>query len=264
MRKALRSLISSLIAAIRTQDAPRVLYYHRIDEDNHRSSVYPKQFFLQLEHLANRKYQILTLKELYQALERRQSLPRRSVVLTFDDGFADNYQHAYPALRQFGFPATIFLTVSFIGSDTLPVLSDTRRTLPPLSWEQVYEMRDHGIEFGSHTLTHPTLPQLTQEAAKQEVLASRILLQEKLGHSVSFFCYPKGALTLAVKDIVRQAGYSGACSTFPGPIRLKSDRYALPRTYISHDDTVQDFHRKLCGAYDWLHAGVQLWRQIRS
>jgi peptidoglycan/xylan/chitin deacetylase (PgdA/CDA1 family) len=255
--------MSSLVAAIHTQDAPRILYYHRIDEDNHRSSVYPEQFFLQLEHLANHKYRVLALEDLYRTLEQRQSLPRRSVVLTFDDGFADNYVHAYPVLRQFGFPATIFLTVGFIGAHTLPVLSDTHRALLPLSWEQVHEMHGHGVTFGSHTLTHPSLPQLTQEAAKQEVLASRVLLQEKLGHVVSFFCYPRGALTPAVKEIVRQAGYSGACSTFPGPIRLESDRYALPRTYISHDDTLQDFRKKLCGAYDLLHTGVQLWRQVR-
>jgi peptidoglycan/xylan/chitin deacetylase (PgdA/CDA1 family) len=264
VRKTLRSLASTLLATIRTQDAPRVLYYHRVDEDDQRSCVRPEQFHNQLRYLSTSGRQILTLDDLYRSLEMGHSLPQRSIVLTFDDGFADNYIHAYPALRTFGFPATIFLTVGFIGASTLPVLSDTHRELLPLTWEQVNEMNRHGVSFGSHTLTHPSLPQLPGEEARREIYTSRLLLQEKLGHSIPFFCYPRGAVTPSIKEIVRQAGYTGACSVHPGPVRVKSDRFALPRTYIGRDDTLDDFHKKLCGAYDVLHAGVQLWRRFQS
>jgi peptidoglycan/xylan/chitin deacetylase (PgdA/CDA1 family) len=226
--------------------------------------VHPEQFRWQMRYLAEHGHQVLPLAELYRALNAGQTLPQRSVVLTFDDGFADNYIRAYPILREHAFPATIFLTVGFIGAATLPVLSDVHHVLPPLTWEQVNEMGRHGVAFGSHTLTHPSLPRLPQEEARHEVHASRLLLEEKLGRPVPFFCYPRGRFTRAVKDMVKQAGYTGACSIHPGPVRAGSDGFALPRTYIGQDDTLNDFRKKLCGAYDLLHTGVQFWRRIKS
>lgn len=263
-RRVLRSSISSILAAVHHREAPRILYYHRVDDDDHRSCVRPEQFFQQMAYLVANGYRVVTLEELCRRIEMGQELPGRSLVLTFDDGFLDNFTHAYPILKRFGFPATIFLTVGFMGTAELPVLSGLHRPARPLTWEQICEMDRHGIAFGSHTLTHPSLPDLGEEVAVQEVHLSRRLLADKLGHDVRFFCYPKGKFTPAVKAMVQQAGYAGACGVSPGPVRAASDLFALPRTYIGRDDTLSDFRKKLCGAWDLLHVGVQLWRRFGS
>jgi peptidoglycan/xylan/chitin deacetylase (PgdA/CDA1 family) len=264
MRKVLRSLASSVLETAHRSRGPRILYYHRVDDDDRRSCVRPEQFSNQMEYLSAHAYRVIDLEEFRRALVTGQTLLAQSVVLTFDDGFADNYTQAYPILQRFGFPATIFLTVGFIGTAELPVLSGPHRPLRPLNWQQVREMDKHGISFGSHTLTHASLPQLGEEELRREVYGSRLLLEEKLGRGVPFFCYPKGELTPTVKAFVQRAGYEGACSTYPGPVRAASDLFALPRTYIGRDDTLSDFRKKLCGAYDLLHTGVQLWRRVRS
>jgi peptidoglycan/xylan/chitin deacetylase (PgdA/CDA1 family) len=264
VRMVLRSFASSVLEAVHSNEAPRILYYHRIHEDDHRSCVHPRQFYKQMDYLAAHDYQVLTLEDLSRRIQAHQELPGRSVVLTLDDGFLDNYTHAFPILRQFGFPATIFLTVGFIGAAELPVLSGPHRPAPPLAWEQVCEMAEFGISFGSHTLTHPSLPRLWEAEVKREVHVSRLLLEDKLRRGVRFFCYPKGEFTPAVKAVVRGAGYEAACSVLPGPVLATSDLYALPRTYISRDDTVTDFRKKLHGAWDVLHAAAQRRAQLRK
>jgi peptidoglycan/xylan/chitin deacetylase (PgdA/CDA1 family) len=216
-----------------------------------------------MAYLAARSYHVITLEGLCHSLINARPLPARCVVLTFDDGFVDNYTQAYPILQRFGFPATIFLTVAFIGTNELPVLSGRHRPARPLTWQQVDDMGRHGIAFGSHTLTHPALPRLGEAELRHEICDSRRLLEEKLARAIPFFCYPKGEFTSPIKVLVREAGYTAACSVFPGAVQAKSDLFALPRTYIGRDDTLSDFRNKLSGGYDLLHRGVQLWRRVR-
>jgi peptidoglycan/xylan/chitin deacetylase (PgdA/CDA1 family) len=263
-RKTLRSLASSSLTTLQWRDAPRILYYHRIEDEDHRSCVRPEQFRQQLTYLATHGYHVIALEELGRALLSGETLPRQSVVLSFDDGFADNYTRAFPLLQQFGYTATIFLTVGFIGTAELPVLSGRHLPARPLTWPQVEEMGRYGLSFGSHTLTHPSLPQLGAAELQRQVADSRRLLEDKVACAIPFFCYPKGEFTSTVKAVVQQAGYHGACSVYPGAVRAKSDLFALPRTYISRDDTLRDFRNKLRGGYDLLHRGVQLWRRVNS
>jgi peptidoglycan/xylan/chitin deacetylase (PgdA/CDA1 family) len=257
-------LSSSLIAAIRRVDASRILYYHRVDLDEHRSCVHPEEFRRQMQYLRSEGYRVVLLEDLQRILTAGRPLPPRSVALTFDDGFADNYLHAFPVLQSLGYQATIFLTVGFIGTPTLPVLTGVHRPAPPLTWEQVETMAASGMTFGSHTFTHARLPALGNQALAREIYGSRRLLEGHLGQPVWFFCYPKGEFTPTIKDVVRRAGYKAACSVRPGPVHSSSDAFALPRTYIGRDDTLSDFGKKLCGAYDLLHATLQLWRRVKT
>jgi peptidoglycan/xylan/chitin deacetylase (PgdA/CDA1 family) len=183
-------------------------------------------------------------------------------VLTFDDGFRDNHERALPVLERFGVSATVFLTVAYIGTDQLPTLTRTDFVPRPLDWAQVKEMQARGIEFGSHTLTHPMLSALPLDQVRRELQDSKARIEDELGAPAPFVCYPRGDFNGDVKRLAREAGYLGACTTRPGVNDGRTDVYALRRTYIGRRDTVQEFARKLAGAYDALQQGLRLWRSV--
>jgi peptidoglycan/xylan/chitin deacetylase (PgdA/CDA1 family) len=245
----------------RARAAARIIYYHRIDPELHRSCVTPQAFREQMRHLRAEGFHVVPLAALAPALERGEAPAPRTVAITFDDGFADNYEHAYPVLAELGLPATIFLTVGMMGG-RLAVLRD-HAALPALGWDQVREMLRGPVTVGSHTLSHPHLSACAPAEVERELVRSREAIAGETGVATDLFCYPHGDLSASVRDAVARAGYRLACSTRPGPVLAASDPLALPRTFIARDDTLADFARKLSGAYDALHVGVQLFRRWR-
>ncbi|HEV8440002.1 MAG TPA: polysaccharide deacetylase family protein [Methylomirabilota bacterium] len=241
----------------------RILYYHSISDAPVRSSVSPAAFEGQIEHLVRRGYQLLSLSEATRRVASGGPLAPQSLVLTLDDGFRDNYEHAFPVLMRFRVPATVFLTVAYIGTDRLPTLTRTEFVPRPLSWEQVKEMHAHGIEFGSHTLTHPMLSQISPDAARREIVQSRRVIEDKLGSPARLFCYPRGDFNATVKRIVGEEGYVAACTTRPGVNDGRTDPYALRRTYVSRQDTPTEFAKKVAGGYDLLQEAARRWQLLR-
>jgi peptidoglycan/xylan/chitin deacetylase (PgdA/CDA1 family) len=240
----------------------RILYYHSISDDPIRSTVSPPTFARQIEHLCRTGYRILSLSEVGRRLASGGPLPANAVVITFDDGFRDNYERALPVLTRYGVTATVFLTVAYIGTDQLPTLTRTDFVPRPLDWRQVREMQACGIEFGSHTLTHPMLTALSPEQVRRELGDSKRRIEDELGAPAPFFCYPRGDFNEAVKRLAREAGYLGACTTRPGVNDARSDPYALRRTYVGRRDTVEEFARKVAGAHDVLQQVLHLWRSM--
>ena len=268
-RRVLRTALGAgLTAALRVtgadraQAGARVLYYHRIDDELHRSCVTRRAFREQMQYLRNSSYRIVPLGTLMRAFEAGEEFAPRTVAVTFDDGFADNYENAFPVLAELGIPATIFVTTAALGS-TLSVLRERPGALPALTWDQVREMLRGPITIGSHTLTHPHLTQISSDALRRELIRSRDVITAETGVATDLFCYPHGDMNARVRDAVRLAGYRLACSTYPGPVTLASDPLAVPRTFIARDDTLADFARKLSGAYDYLHRGVQFLHRWR-
>ena len=242
------------------ENTARILYYHSVSDDPVRSSVSPAVFAAQIEHLRQR-YRVLPLADVVSRLAAHVPLPADVVAITLDDGFRDNYEHAFPVLARLGVPATIFLTAAYIGTDRLPTLTRTDFIPRPLDWGQVKEMHVHGIAFGSHTLTHPMLSQVPLDEARREIALSRKAIEDRLGSEVSLFCYPRGDFNTAVKRVVGEEGYAAACTTVPGVNGSRADLFALRRTYVSRRDTVSEFVKKVAGAYDLLQqAGVVLSR----
>lgn len=233
--------------------AARIVYYHRIDDEDHRSCVTPTAFAAQMHFLRHEGWQPIALEALTDALAGQTALPERSVAITFDDGFADNFSAGLPVLLRHEIPATVFLTAGFIGTSDLPVLRD-RRGLTPLSWPQVREMASHGIEIGAHTLSHPELPTLGNAALDDEIRGSRRLIEEQLGSAIQGFCYPRGRYDERVVEAVRRAGFAWACSTRPGSLSPTTPLFELPRTFIARDDSLADFRLKLEGGFDLLHS----------
>lgn len=245
------------------RSAARIVYYHSISDDPVRSSVSPGAFAAQVAHLRE-YYRVLPLADAVRRLLAREQLPERSVVITLDDGFRDNYEQAFPILANAGVTATVFLTASYIGTDQLPTLTRTSFMPRPLDWAQVTEMQRHGIDFGSHTLTHALLSQVQPGEARREIRESRRMIEDRLGVPVSQFCYPRGDFSAAVKRMVAEEGYSAACSTRPGPNDWRTDPFALHRTYISRRDTPEEFAKKVAGAYDLPQQALMAWRRLRA
>jgi peptidoglycan/xylan/chitin deacetylase (PgdA/CDA1 family) len=234
----------------------RVVYYHRIDDEQHRSCVSPRAFAAQMAWLRDEGFNVVPLASLRGHLDEHRAFPERTVAITFDDGFADNYTNAFPVLVRHRLPATIFLAAGYIGGQDLPVLRD-RSGLKPLDWSQVREMADAGIEFGAHTLTHRSLPGLPAEELEREITGSRELIAERTARPVDTFCYPRGHFDDGVKRAVRDAGFRLACTTLPGCVTPDTHPFSLRRTFIARDDSLRDFARKIDGSFDLLHAARQ-------
>ena len=241
----------------------RIIYYHRIDDEEHRSCVSIKAFAEQMAFLRDEGWTVLTLKEVANHLATGTDFPQRAIAVTFDDGFRDNYTAALPILQKHEIPATVFLTTDFIGASELPVLRD-RSGVEPLDWDEVRAMAAAGVQLGAHTMTHPSLDQLPAEAMASEIRECRTRIQEETGVWAEDFCYPRGHYNEVVENAVREAGYQTGLTTRPGVVTPGDPPFTLRRTFIARDDRLRDFSHKLDGSYDRLHALKQTWGRLRS
>ncbi len=241
----------------------RIIYYHRIDDEEHRSCVSIKAFAEQMAFLRNEGWNVLTLKQVAHHLTTGSNFPERAIAVTFDDGFRDNYTAALPILQKHEIAATVFLTTDFIGASELPVLRD-RSGVEPLDWDEVRAMAAAGVQLGAHTMTHPSLDQLPAEAMNSEIRECRTRIQEETGVWAEDFCYPRGHYNEVVENAVREAGYQTGLTTRPGMVTPGDPPFTLRRTFIARDDRLRDFSHKLDGSYDRLHALKQTWGRLRS
>jgi peptidoglycan/xylan/chitin deacetylase (PgdA/CDA1 family) len=160
-------------------------------------------------------------------------------VVTFDDGYENNYLAAYPVLKKYSIPATIFVEVGHLGEPGY------------FSWQQAKDMNAHGIDIESHTLIGAYLPELPHEQAVHQITESKRVLEGKLGHPVRFFAYPVGGFSEDVKQIVREAGYEAAVTTNRGYARVPRDLYELKRIRIKDSDGDLQLWLKLSGYYNF-------------
>jgi peptidoglycan/xylan/chitin deacetylase (PgdA/CDA1 family) len=152
----------------------------------------------------------------YGTVAARPSSPGLQVFLTFDDGFRDVFEHALPVLRAQQFCGIQFLVSELIGKTNEWQQRAGDVSEPLMDEAQVREWLAAGQEIGSHTRTHPRLTQLSQEAAREEIAASKKSLEDRFGIAIRHFCYPYGDWNEAVRDLVREAGYETACTTVTG------------------------------------------------
>ena len=237
-----------------------ILAYHSVDPGRADSiSVTPQAFVWQIT-LVSRRYRLVPLEDLIEALLGNADT-RDMATVTFDDGFADIYKYAFPFLREHHIPATVFLVTGSIGQ--VPNVPSPKMQYPLLSWGQIKEMQGAGITFGSHTVTHPHLPLLSQEKISWELEASKRFLEDRLGKSVAFFSYPFGDLNEAVKQQVEHSGYRAAVVTPPKPIPWK-DLYTLHRVGIYHHTSRLAFRLKISPIYSYLRKNHLFYRVARG
>ena len=182
--------------------------------------------------LARSGYHGVTLGRVWRAWHGGPGLPRRPIVLSFDDGYLSQATHAKPTLRAIGWPGVLNLEGKNIGPGGL-----TRH--------QIRTLMAAGWEIDAHTLTHPDLRTLDAAGLVREIAGSRTLLRRTFGVPVDFFCYPAGRYDARVEAAVHAAGYRAATTVNPGIAAPGVDPYALPRIRVNGDDSPQTVLRNV-------------------
>jgi peptidoglycan/xylan/chitin deacetylase (PgdA/CDA1 family) len=177
-------------------------------------------------------YTAVTLRQAWDGWQHGGPLPRKPVVVTFDDGYLSHYTHAKPVLRELGWPGVLFLTTKAIGPGGL-------------TEHQLRSLLKAGWEIDSHTLTHPDLTTLDDTALTHELSESRRELQQRLGVPADFFAYPAGRYDARVVAATAAAGYMAATTVEPGIATRRDDPFALPRVRVNASDTAETLLARL-------------------
>ncbi|MBI4054970.1 MAG: polysaccharide deacetylase family protein [Elusimicrobia bacterium] len=238
----------------RTRRGLPILMYHKIGHPPRGSRlrslwVAPEIFARQLETLRRWGYEPIGFQDLKDFREGSKPLPEKPVLLTFDDGYRNIYTQAFPILKRLKMKATIFLVVRELGGENLWHDPAAESRIAMLSWQEVREMAEAGVEFGSHTMTHPNLTGLDGEKLDWELKASRRAIVENTGKAPLAFAYPYGAGedSLELRRKVQEAGYEFQCGIHSGiaPTLQTALGGPLPRLFIRGGDTRLDFYLNL-------------------
>jgi len=218
-----------------------ILAYHHIDTEIHKDSptVLVENFQMQMKYIHDRGYNVITVDELINAINKDIKLPRNSVVITIDDGYKDNYTHAYPVFKKHNLPAAIFIITRWMGKEGY------------LNWDNILEMSENNITFGAHTRSHAYLPEIKDKQLYDEIFGSKLDIETRLKKEAKYFCYAIGGFSDKIIQTVRAAGYKGAFTTNRGKGRFNKNIFALKRVKMTNSDTnVFRMWGKLSGFYN--------------
>ncbi len=184
-------------------------------------NVTPNQLEEQFAYLTTHNYHPVTLDDLTTALDGKTVLPNNPIILTFDDGYRNFYENAFPLLKKYQVKATEFIITQVLN---IPAY---------LTWNQIGEMDKSGlVYFGAHTRHHPNLPDLSQTTIIDEIKGSKADLEQHLKKPINWFAYPYGSYSNFIIQTVQAAGFTGAASTIYGPIQSKDTLYLAPRIMV--------------------------------
>lgn len=232
------------------REVPVVLYHHigQAPRDMEPLSLYyveTKVFDRQMHLLKEAGLRAISLDELVTARNEGCQDLSRTFVLTFDDGYLDNFTNAFPILLKYGLKATIFLVSDYVGSRM------ESSSEPLMTWQQGREMSQHGISFQSHTCTHPDLTILDDRRVLNELIDSKKKIEDALSAPVRHFAYPYGRYDRRIAQLVKQAGYKSA---YGG--EWDKGRFSWPRLECYSSDTVAGFRLKASAWGVW-HSRLQ-------
>ncbi len=220
-------------------NVPILMYHHLNDLPSSSTqllltwTVKPRDFEAQMDWLSRHGFHTVTMAQLVGHLKQRQPLPTKPIIISFDDGWAEDYSVAFPILKKYNFIGVFFIYTHPLDKPEF------------LSWGQVEEMSGAGMDIEAHTLTHPHLPSLTPDAAAKEIGESKAILETRLGKPVVAFAYPFGQYNTAIIEMIKRAGYQCAVSISSGYQQRADQIFLLHRIRISYPDTLQDLAGRL-------------------
>ncbi len=219
---------------------PPVIQYHKIDKPGAGTLVRggftpPRRFARQMVFLRERGFVFFTASGLIGYFLEHHRFPERGIAVTLDDGWQDNYTNAFPVLQALGIVATVFVVPSCLGERSTKAVAEGENVREHLTHKQVQEMSAAGIEFGSHSLNHRLLHELSREEIILEVEEAKREIEELTQKECQTFAYPAGRYTKRAQQIIADAGHIAAFSTTYGPGDA-SDLFALNRIEILRRD----------------------------
>lgn len=230
-----------------------ILCYHSVNdiENTECSAISKENFSSHLKYLSE-NHSVISLEQIFNS-EISANSEKPPIIITFDDGYIDNFQNAFPLLKKYNLPCTIFITTGFINKEVVLIDNPNWRAM---DWEHLLLMQNSGIiNFGAHTDTHRILADLSPNEAKAEIIKSKKILEEKLHTVINWFAYPNGQdyhTTKTVIENVKNAGFIGATSTLWRSYQNNQKKFMLNRIMIYGSDTIQELSAKIRGDYDYL------------
>jgi peptidoglycan/xylan/chitin deacetylase (PgdA/CDA1 family) len=224
-------------------DKISVLLYHRIVKRNdmigkHKIYVYEDKFYRQMKLLKETGYTTVTFEDIY----NKRVSGDKNVIITFDDGYEDNYKIAFPILKEFGFKAVIFLVTGMQRNEW--GIREGEPAIPMMNQEMLQEMQDYGIELGGHTINHNDLTKLEPQIARKEIAGCKSDLEQRFNKTAISFSYPFGAMNQDIKNMVADSGFVYGISTNTGPDNLFEDLMQIKRREVGPRTTLSSFRKK--------------------
>lgn len=196
-----------------------IFMYHEIGTSSNILYVSAENFRAQMKYLSDNGYHTATMSAAQEMLANKK-IPAKTVVLTFDDGYASFYKQAWPIMKEFDFTGTVYVVTEFLDRSNY------------LTWEETKTLTNAGIEIGSHTKHHLDLKAISIDDQKLEISNSKKLLEEKLNISVKSFCYPSGAHSEITPQLVKEAGYTSAVIVSYGLATPEDNQFLIPRVRV--------------------------------
>ena len=226
-------------ADVRSVEVPILMYHHVGNPHTYQTySVDQRMFEWQMDYLWLNGYHTVSLDDIAAALTTGRSLPDRPIALTFDDGWVQQITNTLPVLLKHNFRATYYVIVNATG-----------RLAGNMDWNQLRQLRDAGMEIGSHTLSHGYLPGMSDSRLRAELVNSRHRLQQELSITVTSLAYPGGAFNTRVERMAREAGYTTAVTVIKGNTQRVDRLYRMERVGVYGVDTPERFAAKADGTF---------------
>ncbi len=246
-----------------------ILAYHNIPQNAKEAALLPdsvpaEKFEQQMRFLREHNFNIISLGDLAGLLREKKEIRKKTIVLTFDDGYKTFLLQALPVLHKYDLPATVLIAVDFIGTQRpfawLVASAQNSENVLPMDWQDILELRDNGFEIGSHTCSHQFLPAMRRQQIEKEVIYSGDLIEAKIGARPRSFAVPF-SFPLHQKawphfqttffELLERGGYAACCTSTRGTIDIRSHPFYLQRFFITTYDDLASFHAKALGAYSW-------------
>jgi len=236
LKNLIKNCVYFFINFLPYQEGAVILMYHSVADNNVFFTVKPEIFETQMKYLKNNNYNVIKLSDLIDILKYNNKIPKKIVVLTFDDGYNDNYTNVFPILKKYNFPATIFLITGLIGKE---INNSQNITLKALNWDEIQEMHNSGlVDFQPHTTNH-------RESNQQEIIDSKKEIEKKFGKKCEFFAYPRGLYNKEIIDILKNNGFKAARTVEGGKVNQGDNLFKLKSVSVNSTTSFIQFRANL-------------------